>query len=143
MTPTLAEILRGNFAALAAPPTEGAAGDYLASRIGVVALLNLLAAQEVERGELAVVAENAAIELLLGDAVAAAYPGDVAPPAVASSSGERDRRNAVLRRALVEVHEAAERAGDRAFDGRILKLYQQMALGRQLELPPMPTAEPA
>ena len=140
MTPTLPEILRGNFLALATPPTAETAGDYLASRIGVVALLNLLAAQEAERGEAAVLAENAAISALLADAAVAAYrvPGLAAP--AAEDQQARDRTNGTLRRALIVLHEAVEQRHDAEFDARILKLYVAMAAGRRLDLPPLGAA---
>lgn len=137
MTPTVPEILRGNFTALATPPAAETGGEYLASRIGVVALLNLLAAQEVEAGEGAALTENAAIAALLGDAAIAGYPAAVPAAGACLSSAERDRHNASLRRALIEVHEAVELAGDRALDRRILALYRDMAAGRRLVLPPM------
>ncbi len=140
MTPTLAEILRGNFMALAVPATAETAGDYLASRVAVIALLNLLAAQEAERGEAAAHAENDAIAVLLGDAAAAGYRVDAVVETAAPGPDPRDRRNAALRRALIGLHEAVERQRDRAFDTRILALYRQMAAWRRLELPPLPAA---
>ncbi|HVF94085.1 MAG TPA: hypothetical protein VM900_07195 [Sphingomonas sp.] len=140
MTPTLPEILRGNFLALATPPTAETAGDYLASRIGVVALLSLLAAQEAERGDAAVRAENAAIDALLADAADAGYAvTGHAEPATDDLQG-CDRANARLRRALIALHEAVEQRHDGAFDARILKLYVHMAAGRRLDLPPLGAA---
>jgi len=136
MTPTLPEILRGNFMSLAQPPTAEMAGDFMTARVGVIALLNLLAAQEAARGMAAVVAENDAIEQILiaakSDAVSCPRPGDIYTPA------EFDARNAALRSALIELHAAAEARGDHATDRRILALYVTTAAGRRLELPPLP-----
>lgn len=135
MTPTLPEILRGNFMCLAQPQTADVAGDFMASRIGVIALLNLLAAQEVEHGLAAVMAENAAITTLLENATT--Y--DVSPPHAPGMITPRvlDAHNAALRRALSALHEVVEARGDDAEDRRILALYIEMAAGRRLELPPL------
>lgn len=136
MTPTLPEILRGNFMSLAQPTAPEMAGDFITARVGVIALLNLLAAQEAARGMAAVVAENDAIEQIL--IAAASYgvscprPGDIDTPAGV------DARNAALRSALIALHTAAEARGDDATDRRILALYVTMAAGRRLELPPLP-----
>lgn len=140
MTPTLPEILRGNFMCLAVPPSAEMTGDYMTARVSVIALLNLLAAQEAERGEIAVVAENAAIEALLADAGAAGYAIGIAAPQPFASPAVRDARNAELRRALVSVHEAVETERDRSFDRRILALYRLMAGGRRLDLPMLPAS---
>ena len=138
MTPTLPEILRGNFMCLAVPPTADMAGDYMTARITVIALLNLLAAQETERGELATTAENAAITALLADAREAGYP--VAPMTLRVEPGAvaRDARNAELRRELIGLHQAVEIERDRSFDMRILALYREMAAGRRLDMPVLP-----
>lgn len=136
MTPTLPEILRGNFLSLAQPATPEMAGDFMTARVGVIALLNLLAAQEAARGMAAVVAENDAIEEILiaatRYAVSCPRPGDTKTPAGV------DARNAALRSALIALHTAAEARGDDATDRQILALYVTMAAGRRLELPPLP-----
>lgn len=133
MTPTLPDILLGQVAALSASPPPESAGDYMAGRIGVCAMLSLLAAQEAEAGLAVRLWENEAIRSLLADA------GATAP-----SAGE-DRRwsgldaeNAALRRALIGLHEAAEAAGDAALDRRILEFYAESARRRALHLPPTP-----
>ncbi len=133
MTPTLPEILRGNFACLATPAPPEAAGDHLAANVSVIALLNLLGAQEAEQGAAAVLAENAAIEQVLAEDAA-----DYDASALTNDQGSPDARNAELRRALIRLHETAEARGDRALDRRILRLYRVMAEGRRLVLPPMP-----
>ena len=109
MTPTLPEILRGNFMCLAVPPTADMAGDYMTARITVIALLNLLAAQEAERGELAATVENAAIAALLADAREAGYP-------VAPMSAARRARRGGARRPQRRTAPRADRAPPRRRD---------------------------
>jgi hypothetical protein len=130
MTPSLPDILMGHVAALSTPMPPEASGDYLAGRLGILAMLSLLAAQEAERGVAARVWENQAIRALLIRAGASAQEpgGDLAWSAL-------DRENAELRRALITLHEAAEAAGDLALDREILELYAEMAAWRRLELP--------
>jgi hypothetical protein len=142
MTPTLVDILRGQAAALAAPQPPEAGGDYLAGRLGVLAVLAALAVQEAEGGVAARVRENAALRQVLARAsdayddafcgalatAAAAPPGDLTLSAL-------DADNAALRRRLIALHEAAEARGDAALDGEILELYVVMADARRLELP--------
>lgn len=136
MTPTLPEILRGNFLCLAQPQTPDMAGDFMASRIGVIALLNFLGAQEAERGMAATAAENTAIESLLDSADG--YSVDLPPAEGAITSIALDTRNAALRRCLIALHAAAEARGDDDLDHRILALYVDLAAGRRLNLPPLP-----
>ena len=124
MSPTLSEILRGCFVALATPPAEAQAGAFLQARTGTIALLNFLAAQEAERCPVADATEGEAIATLLTDARGAGY---------ATSATTHD--NASLRRALIALHEEVEARGDAHFDRRILRLYRQMADARQLDLP--------
>ena len=124
MSPTLPEILRGCFVALATPPTEAQGGPFLQARIGTIALLNFLAAQEAERCPFAEATEEREIAALLDDARAAGYW-------VAAMTHD----NAALRRALMDLHEEVEARGDTALDRRILGLYRRMAEARQLDLP--------
>ena len=122
MTPTTADILAGNARVIAALASGEGGPDYAAARLGVVAMLGLLAAQEAATGAAVRAAENAAIRALLGD------PGtdaDLTIPAL-------DAENARLRRALIARHEAAGED-----DAEILALYRQMAEGRLLVLPAM------
>ncbi len=141
MTPSLPDILVGNFLCMAEPPPPESAGEFLAGKVGVVALLSLLAAQEAERGLSARVWENAAIRALLADA-AGTY-GEVFAQAGAGTDTDftlaaLDRANATLRRSLITLHEAVEGAGDRPRDHAILRLYAKMAEARRLDMPPLP-----
>jgi hypothetical protein len=118
--------------ALVTPMPPEAGGDYLAGRVGLMAMLASLAAQEAERGVAARVWENGAIRAVLADS------GD----AQASGGEDRDlswsaldQTNADLRRRLIAVHEAAETSGDRALEAQILELYVRMAAARRLDLP--------
>ncbi len=129
MTPTLPDILMGQAVALMTPLPPEAGGDYLAGRMGMLAMLAGLAAQEAERGSAARVWENGAISALLTNAGAALETAD---ENLAWSA--LDAANAELRLALIRLHEAAEDRGDRALQIEILDLYRQMAKARRLEL---------
>jgi len=133
MTPSLPDIMMGHVVALNAPMPPEAAGDYLVSRLGLLAMLSILAAQEAERGIDTRVWENGAIRALLARA---ASPADCSPAADLTWSA-LDRENAELRRALIAVHIAAEEAGDTALDRDILQLYKEMSDRRRLVLPPV------
>lgn len=133
MTPTLPEILHGNFMSLAMPATPDMAGEFMATRIGAIALMNALAAQEAERGSGVTVVENRAITAVLVNA--SGYAIDLPPEGDDPSPAAIDAHNAALRRALIDLHEAAETAGDTATDDRILDLYCAMAAGRKLQFP--------
>ena len=129
MTPALPDILIGQAAALATPLPPEAQGEYLAGRVGIMAMLAGLAAQEADRGPAARVWENRAIAELIAKA-------GKAVPAVNDDLTWRglDAENARLRRRLIEIHEAAEAAGDRTLQGKILQLYVEMAAARRLVL---------
>jgi hypothetical protein len=129
MTPTLPDILTGQAVALMTPLPPEAGGDYFAGRMGMLAMLASLAAQEAERGLAARVWENGAIRTLLAKAGVAPETAD---QNLAWSA--LDAANAELRRALIRVHEAAEDRGDRALQIEILDLYRKMAAARRLEL---------
>jgi len=141
MTPSLPDILLGNFLCMAEAPPPESAGEFMAGKVGVVALLSLLAAQEAERGSAARVWENATLRALL-NAAAPDYGAHLAEAARAEdgdlSLGSLDRANATLRRALIALHEAVEAAGDVQRDHAILRLYGQMAHARRLDMPPLP-----
>jgi len=141
MTPSLPDILLGNFLCMAEAPPPESAGEFMAGKVGVVALLSLLAAQEAERGSAARVWENATLRALLAEA-APVYGEHLAEAARAEdgdlSLGSLDRANATLRRALIALHEAVEAAGDVQRDHAILRLYGQMAHARRLDMPPLP-----
>lgn len=141
MTPSLPDILVGNFLCVAEPPPPESAGEFMAGKVGVVALLSLLAAQEAERGLSARVWENATLRAVLLDA--APVYGEVFAEAASAADGDftlavLDRANATLRRGLIALHEAVEAAGDTARDHAILRLYREMAHARRLDMPPLP-----
>ena len=141
MTPSLPDILVGNFLCVAEPPPPESAGEFMAGKVGVVALLSLLAAQEAERGLSARVWENAAIRAVLAEA-AGIYGAAFAEAGKGTDTdftlSALDRANAALRRSLITLHEAVEAAGDTARDHAILRLYGQMADARRLDMPPLP-----
>lgn len=141
MTPALPDILRGNFMCLAIPAPVESQGEFMTGRVGVIALLSLLAAQEVERGTTARVWENAAIAMVLieaADAYGVQY-AEIAETITKDLSLEAlDRANAALRRGLIALHEAVEDAGDLPRHRAILGLYREMAERRRLDLPPLP-----
>ena len=139
MTPSLPDILVGNFMCLAEPGPPEQQGEFMAGKVGLVALLSLLAAQEAERGVAARVEENALIRATLAEA-AADYELDVAalPFTEAVTISALDRVNAALRAALIGLHEAVEARRDAARHHAILRLYVKMADLRRLDLPPLP-----
>lgn len=137
MTPSLPDILVGNFMCMIDPPPPEQQGEFMAGKVAVVALLSLLAAQEAERGVAARVTENAAIQVLLDEA-----SGDYVIEGVETtddlSIGGLDKVNAQLRRALIGLHEAVEARGDTRRHHAILRLYVRMADLRRLDMPPLP-----
>ena len=139
MTPSLPDILVGNFLCMMDPGPPEQQGEFMAGKVAIVAILSLLAAQEAERGAAARVAENTAIRTVLDEA-AADYDLDVSgiPSTDDVSISALDRVNAALRKALIGLHEAVEARGDAARHHAILRLYARMADLRRLDLPPMP-----
>jgi hypothetical protein len=141
MTPTVSELLLGNFLCLMDPPPDESVGDYLQAKIGVTGMISLLAAQEAERGIEARAWENGAIRALLTDC-APTY-GKAFSEAASGvdkdlSLAGMDRTNAALRRALIDLHIAVEAAKDGPRDTEIRALYIKMADARRLDLPPLP-----
>ncbi|RYF90470.1 MAG: hypothetical protein EON95_16865 [Caulobacteraceae bacterium] len=136
MTPTVSELLLGNFIALMEPPPPEALGDFMAGKVAVTGMIAMLAAQEAERGAEARLWENAAIRDLLTQG-GAAIPDDAATETDFSIGG-LDRVNASLRRALIALHTAVEETGDRTLDHAILRFYVKSADMRRLDMPPMP-----
>lgn len=141
MTPTVPEILLGNFLCMLEPPPPEAMGEFLQGRVSVIGMLSMLCAQEAESGIAARVWENGAIRALLtraaptyGEAFARAAEGED----VDFSLTAMDAANAGLRRALIDLHIAVEAARDAALDDEIRQLYVQMANARRLDLPAMP-----
>lgn len=141
MTPTVPELLLGNFLALMEPPPPESMGDFLQGRVAVTGMIALLSAQEAERGIEARAWENGAIRALLTSA-AATYGDRFAEAAKGVdkdlSLAGMDRANAALRRELIALHIAVEQARDAALDTEIRKLYVKMADARRLDLPPLP-----
>ena len=144
MTPTLPQLLVGQAASIAAPQPPEAGPDYVAGRMGTIALLTMLAAQEAERGPAARAWENDALREMFARA-AAAHDGALngALGAAASLRGDMtwsglDQVNAELRRVLIRLHAHAETGGDLALDREILRLYKDMAEARRLDLPSGP-----
>jgi hypothetical protein len=143
MTPTATDLLTGCIKALTAPLAAEDAGPFLTARMRTVALLNRLAALECAQGAAVRIAENAAIRSLV--AQAGARYAALAEIATTIADGNfsidtLDATNAKLRRLLIELHEAAETAGDRDLDRKILKLYCDIAERRELPLPPVKPA---
>lgn len=143
MTPTVPELLLGNFLCLMDPPPAEAMGDFLQGRVAVTGMISLLCAQEAERGFEARLWESGAIRDLLNRA-ATGYGASFAEVAKVDDSDRTlaglDRTNAELRRALITLHIAVEKAGDQALDHEILRLYAKMAEARSLALPPLPAS---
>ena len=137
MTPSLPDILVGNFMCMIDPPPPEQQGEFMAGKVAVVALLSLLAAQEAERGVAARVAENAAIRAVLDEA-ASDYEIEPRTGTDDLSLAALDAANARLRLALIRLHEAVEAKGDTARHHAILRLYAKMADLRRLDMPPLP-----
>lgn len=140
MTPTVPEILLGNFLSMLEPPPPEAMGEFLQGRVSVIGMLSMLCAQEAENGIAARVWENGAIRALLaraaatyGEAFARAAEGEDTDFSLTAM----DAANAALRRALIDLHIAVEAARDAALDDEIRQLYVQMANARRLDLPAM------
>ncbi|WGM38931.1 hypothetical protein [Caulobacter sp. NIBR1757] len=136
MTPTVSELLLGNFIALMEPPPPEALGDFMAGKVAVTGMIAMLAAQEAERGAEARIWENQAIRDLLTS-------GGAAIPAGAETEKDYaicglDRVNATLRKALIALHTQVEEKGDRDLDHAILRFYVKSADMRRLDMPPMP-----
>lgn len=142
MTPALPDILTGQALSLATPMPPEASGDYLAGRMGLMAMLATLAAQEAERGIAARVWENGALRSLFGKA-AHTYDGILKGRLAKAAAGGNadlawralDGANAELRRVLIALHEAVEQRRDGALDLDILELYREMARRRRLDVP--------
>lgn len=139
MTPTVAELLLGNMVAFSEPPPPEAMGEFMASRIGIVGMISMLAAQEADRGAAVRIWENGAIRALLARAAPTYGPAPDVPDGEATIAA-LDAVNAGLRRALIALHEAVEAARDRDLDREILDLYVEMAHARRLDLPPFPVS---
>lgn len=141
MTPTVREVLQGCAIVVSTPPSADAGPEYLGARMGMVATLIMLAAQEADLGPGATVTENAAIRAVFAEAGAhdAALGGELAKAAGESETdftvSVLDAVNARLRRLLIALHEHVESVGDATLNRRIVQLYGQMARGRRLQMP--------
>jgi len=141
MTPTVPEILMGNFLSMIEPPPPEAMGEFLQGRVAVIGMLSMLCAQEAESGIAARVWENGAIRDLL-----TRYAPTYGPTFATAAAGQDtdftltalDAANAALRRALITLHIAAEQARDAALDDEIRQLFVKMAQARRLDLPALP-----
>lgn len=147
MNPSLSELLMGNVAAVSEPPPPEAMGDFLSSKISVIAMISLLGAQEAEKGVAVTVAENRRLRELFARA-AQAWDAKLGGRLAEAAKGEDadlrvsilDASNSQLREALIALHEAVEEdasAEGRALDAEIIELYGEMARARRLDLPPM------
>jgi hypothetical protein len=139
MTPTAADLLNGCILTLTASPRPEDAGLFATARLRTVAMINRLVAIETAQGTAVRVWENVALRSLLAEA-AAKYPAvsDASDIADGDFSLEAlDAANAKLRQFVIQLHEAAELAGDTALDRRILELYREIARRRELNLPPV------
>lgn len=144
MNPALPDLLTGIAVAVSIPPPPECGPDYAASRLGLVAMLASLAAHEARDGPAVRIWENAAIAERLADALGAydqrldgalSKALDEAAVAPDLTWSGMDRLNAVLRRALIVLHECVEAAGDAPRDQGILRLYADMSERRRLKLP--------
>jgi hypothetical protein len=141
MTPTVPELLMGNFLCLIDPPPPEAMGEFLAGRVAVTGLISLLCAQEAERGVEARLWENSAIRAVLSRSAL-----DYGERFREASKGHDsdfdltalDIKNAALRRHLIALHEMAESRNDTKLHHEIIQLYVKMAQARRLDLPPLP-----
>lgn len=141
MTPTLPELLMGNFLCLIDPPPPEAMGEFMQGRVAVTAMIALLGAQEAERGIEARLWENSAIRAVLsrsaldyGERFKDASKGHDTD----FSLGKLDAANARLRRELIALHEMVENRADTKLHKEIIALYVKMAEARRLDLPPLP-----
>lgn len=143
MTPTVPELLLGNFLALMDPPPPESMGDFMQGKVAVTGMISMLCAQEAERGIEARAWENGAIRELL-KASAGRYGAAFAEAAEGVdkdlSLAAMDRANAALRRSLIDLHIVVEQASDAALDTEIRALYVKMADARRLDLPPLPAS---
>lgn len=140
MTPTAQHLLNACIMTLATPPRPEDAGVFAAARIRLVALTNKLAAMETADAAAVRVRENAALRAILAEAGPAHGISPTGDDDGDYSLATLDAANAALRRLLIRLHDAAEQAGDAALDRKILKLYRDMARGRELVLPPVKPA---
>jgi hypothetical protein len=149
MTPTISEMLVGNFMTLIEPSPVESAGEFMAGKIGVVGMISFIAAQEADKGAAIRVAENRAMRVLFTEAVQGDWIPDQNPRLRELARGldtditltALDRVNAELRAALISLQAAVEEIPDVAAlprQKRIMRLLHDAADARRLDLPPMP-----
>jgi hypothetical protein len=140
MTPTVTELLNGCILTLATPPRPEDAGLFSAARIRLTALINKLVSIECADGAAARIWENTALRALIAEAGPkyGVLPGTEEETADGDYSlAALDAANAMLRRLLIRLHEAAELSCDTELDRKILKLYREIARRRELPLSPV------
>jgi hypothetical protein len=143
MTLSTPELLRGNFAALSAPPPAESAGDFMAGTIATVALITILAAQEAETAAATRAQENQAIRGIFTEALATNTAGPLAPQlaqlAVTTDTNlaitALDAANAPLRTALIALHAHAESENHQDLQRKILRMLMTTAEARLLSMP--------
>jgi hypothetical protein len=143
MTPTVPELLLGNFLCLTNPPPPESMGEFLQGRVAITGMIALLSAQEAEHGIEARVWENGAIRDLLRQGAprhGVSFLEAAQAPEADLTLAALDRVNADLRRALIDLHIRAENSGDLGLDHAILRFYRQSADRRRLDLPASPAS---
>ena len=149
MTPNPPELLIGNFMTLIEPPPPEAMGEFMAGKIGVIGMISLLLAQEMEKGCAVRHGENRAIRALFDEAAASAWAPSLTYRLKELARVEDqdltltalDRANAELRLALIDLQIAVEDTpgvAALAREKRIVRLLRESADARRLDLPPMP-----
>ncbi len=144
MKPSPELVLNHAFAKIAmemGPALPPGYGQGSATTTGV---LLLMVAQEFNRAAAIRKAENDDMRQLFAD-VAAQMPQPLSTALRTAASGEDrdltvsvlDASNTALKRLLIDLHVAAEVAGDRALDHRIVRMMQGWAARRQVVLPAM------
>jgi len=144
MKPSPELVLNHAFAKIAmemGPALPPGYGQGSATTTGV---LLLMVAQEFNRAAAIRKAENDDMRQLFAD-VAPQVPQQLSTALRAAASGEDcdltvsalDASNTALKRLLIDLHVAAEVAGDRALDHRIVRMMQGWAARRQVVLPAM------
>lgn len=141
MTPTVPDLLLGNFLCLIDPPPPEAMGEFMVGRVAVIGMISLLAAQEAERGIEARLWENSAIRAVLsrsGIDYGQRFRDASRKHDENFNLAALDAANAKLRRELIVLHEMAEDRDDTKLHKEIIALYVKMAQARRLDLPPLP-----
>ena len=144
----LSELLIGNAQALVVPPAEGAAGDYAAGMLGVVAMLCVLAAEEADGAAARQNAENREMRALFATAVQDGSAGALRERLDRlTREGDGDLRLSALsdagnklRETLIDLHVQADESGNVGLDAAILHLLRRHATARRLTISIKPAA---